>query len=68
MNFLINQQYSHSEQKGIIESMKRHWKGLTLFVDNREILMDNNLAERMLRPIVLGRKNYWGNPLFGQEI
>lgn len=23
--------------------------------------MDNNLAERMLRPMVLGRKNYWGN-------
>ncbi len=23
--------------------------------------MDNNLAERMIRPMVLGRKNYWRN-------
>jgi len=23
--------------------------------------MDNNLVERILRPMVLGRKNYWGN-------
>ena len=41
--------------------MKEHWKGLTLFVDNPALPMDNNLAERMLRSMVLGRKNYWGN-------
>ena len=41
--------------------MKEHWKGLTLFVDNPEIPMDNNLAERILRLLVVGRKNYWGN-------
>jgi Transposase IS66 family. len=61
IHFLINQQYSHPGQKEIMESMKKHWKGLTLFVDNPEIPMDNNIAERMLRPVVLGRKNYWGN-------
>lgn len=26
-----------------------------------EIPMDNNLAERMLRKVVLGRKNWYGN-------
>lgn len=57
----INQQYSHPAQTAITNSMKEHWKGLTLFVDNPEIPMDNNLAERTLRPMVLGRKNYWGN-------
>jgi len=58
---LINKQYSHLAQITIMNSMKEHWRGLTLFVDSPEIPMDNNLAERMLRPIVLGRKNYWGN-------
>ena len=58
---LINIEYSHPAQTAIMNSMKEHWKGLTLFVNNPEIPMDNNLAERMLRPMVLGRKNYWGN-------
>jgi hypothetical protein len=31
--FLINQQYSHPGQKEIMESIKKHWKGITLFVD-----------------------------------
>jgi len=50
------------DPKKIMKSMKEHWKGLTLFVDNPEIPMDNNLAERILRLLVVGRKNYWGNP------
>lgn len=58
---LINTEYSHPAQAAIMNSMKEHWKGLTVFVDNPEIPVDNNLAERMLRPMVLGRKNYWGN-------
>jgi len=58
---LINREYSHPAQAAIMNSMKEHWKGLTLFVDSPEIPMDNNLAERMIRPMVLGRKNYWGN-------
>ncbi len=40
--------------------MKNHWAGLTLFVDNPEVDMDNNISERMLRGPVLGRKNYYG--------
>ena len=58
---LINAEYSHPAQTAIMNSMKEHWKGLTVFVGNPEIPMDNNLAERMLRPVVLGRNNYWGN-------
>ncbi len=41
--------------------MKNHWQGLTIFVDNPDVDMDNNISERMLRGPVLGRKNYWGN-------
>lgn len=58
---LIKMQYSHPAQTAIMNSIKEHWKGLTLFVDYPEIPMDNNLAERTLRPMVVGRKNYWGN-------
>ena len=61
INSLINMEYSHPKQNDIMKSMKQHWKGLTLFVDHPQIPMDNNLAERMLRPMVVGRKNYWGN-------
>lgn len=57
----IQAQYQHSAQIEIMNSMKEHWEGLTLFVKHPEIPMDNNLAERTIRPMVLGRKNYWGN-------
>jgi transposase len=61
---LINQEYNHSGQNALFKSMKKHWEGLTLFVDCPEIPMDNNSAERMLRAVVLGRNNYWGNHSF----
>ncbi len=58
---LINQGYNHPGPTAVITSMKEHWRGLTLFVDDPSIPMDNNQAERILRTAVLGRKNYWGN-------
>jgi transposase len=58
---LIIGEYNHPAERAIMNSMREHWKGLTLFLDNPEIPMDNNLAERMLRSMVLGRKSYWGN-------
>ncbi len=45
----------------ILESMHRHWGGLTFFVQHPEIPMDNNWAERLLRTPVVGRKNYTGH-------
>ncbi len=44
----------------VLESLKRHWSGLVLFVAHPEVPMDNNRAERQLRPSVVGRKNYYG--------
>ncbi len=35
-----------------------HWQALTRFVDDGHIEMDNNAAERALRAVVLGRKNF----------
>jgi len=44
-----------------LESMKNHWDGLSIFVDNPDIPMDNNKAERGIRNPVIGRKNYYGS-------
>lgn len=48
-------------QRKILKSLRNHWEGLTLFADHPEIPMDNNEAERHLRPPVVGRKNYYGS-------
>lgn len=47
--------------KKVLKSLKNHWEGLTLFVGNPAIPMDNNAAERILRGEVVGRKNYYGS-------
>lgn len=47
--------------RNILKSLDNHWTGLTVFVDCPQIPMDNNTAERGLRPSVVGRKNYYGS-------
>ena len=37
------------------------WAGLTRFLDNPCIPLDNNRTERGLRGVVLGRKNHYGS-------
>src|SRR2546428_698586 len=37
------------------------WKGLTLFLDDPRVPLDNNRTERGLRGVVLGRKNHYGS-------
>ena len=44
-----------------LESMARHWDGLTLFMDHPAVPLDNNEAERLLRVGVVGRKNFYGS-------
>jgi transposase len=44
-----------------LTSLQEHWSGLTQFVDDPRIPMDNNLSERRLRGPALGRKNYYGS-------
>ncbi len=34
------------------------WDGFTLFLDDARVAIDNNAAERAIRPISLGRKNF----------
>ena len=45
----------------VLKSMKIHWGGLTVFVEQPWLPMDNNAAERALRPAVVGRKNFYGS-------
>jgi transposase len=45
----------------VLTSLQEHWSGLTLFVGDPRIPMDNNLSERRLRGPAVGRKNYYGS-------
>ena len=42
-------------------SLRRHWDGLTVFLDDPSVPLDNNEAERLLRTGVVGRKNFYGS-------
>ena len=53
--------YRTQIQLAQIKSMQHHWAGLTMFLNDPEIPLDNNLAERALRTPVVGRKNFYGN-------
>jgi transposase len=45
----------------VLTSLQEHWSGLTLFVEDPRIPMDNNRSERVLRGPALGRKNFYGS-------
>ena len=49
------------EPRKVLESMRRHWRGLTVFVDHPAVPMDNNAAERANRPVAVARKNFYGS-------
>jgi len=49
------------EQEKILQSMRRHWTGLCVFVEHPPVPMDNNAAERAQRPLAVGRKNFYGS-------
>jgi transposase len=45
----------------VLTSLMVHWSGLTLFLDDPRIPLDNNSAERLMRNPAVGRKNYYGS-------
>lgn len=52
-----------------VRYMLERWAGLTRFVDDPRIGLDNNAAERALRGPVVGRKNHYGSrSLRGTEV
>jgi transposase len=52
-----------------VRYMLERWAGLTRFLDDPHIPLDNNAAERALRGPVVGRKNHYGSrSLRGTEV
>jgi len=47
--------------KKILKSLDNHWHGLTPFIHDSNIPMDNNRGERILRGPVVGRKGFYGS-------
>jgi len=47
-----------SETAGAIRYALSHWRALTRYVDDGLLEIDNNAAERALRTVAIGRKNY----------
>ena len=47
--------------RAVLETVERQWGGLTLFLTDPLVALDNNEAERLLRTPVVGRKNYYGS-------
>ncbi len=45
----------------VLVSLVEHWDGLTLFVDDPRVPLDNNYGERLIRNPAVGRKNYYGS-------
>jgi len=45
----------------VLESLQEHWTGLTRFVDDPRIPLDNNAAERAGRGPAVARKNFYGS-------
>jgi transposase len=52
---------ARKQQRKVCKSLLTHWSGLTLFVENPEVPLDNNVAENTIRGPVTGRKNYYGS-------
>lgn len=44
-----------------LESLREHWEGLTRFVDDPRIPMDNNASEQRERGPAVARKNFYGS-------
>jgi transposase len=55
-------QLAHVPGKGDLAKAMRYalnrWHAFTLFLDDGRVAIDNNVAERAIRPVVLGRKNF----------
>ncbi|RKZ43548.1 MAG: IS66 family transposase, partial [Gammaproteobacteria bacterium] len=52
---------ARTQQRKVCQSLLNHWEGLTLFVENPQVPLDNNIAENSIRGPVTGRKNYYGS-------
>ncbi len=57
------EQFNYSDKSSIFKAMVyflNNFEGLTLFLSNESLPIDNNAAERILRNPVIGRKTWYG--------
>lgn len=57
----LKQPKLHKKQKTVLTSLKNHWEGLTIFLEDPRIPLHNNRAERLIRNAVILRKNSYGS-------
>lgn len=58
---MLNDNTTPEAAQPVLQSLKAHWAGLTRFVDDPQLPLDNNTAERFIRTPVVGRKNFYGS-------
>jgi len=58
MEKMLRSLSTKSETAGAIRYALTHWRALTRYVDDGLLEIDNNAAERALRAVAIGRKNY----------
>lgn len=57
------EQFNYSDKSSLVKAMVyflNNYEGLTLFLTNEALPIDNNTAERILRNPVIGRKTWYG--------
>jgi transposase len=58
MEKMLRSLSTKSETAGAIRYALSHWRALTRYVDDGLLEIDNSAAERALRAVAIGRKNY----------
>jgi len=58
MEKMLRSLSTKSETAGAIRYALSHWRALTRYVDDGSLEIDNSAAERALRAVAIGRKNY----------
>jgi hypothetical protein len=58
---LVAHPWKDSQARRLVKRLRRHQNDLFTFLDQPDVPLDNNEAERAIRPAVIIRKNSYGN-------
>ncbi len=47
-----------SDLRKALNYVRNHWDELTRYLDDADLLQDNNLCEQLMRDVAVGRKNW----------
>ena len=62
LHALLQADWNDANAKRLIKRLRRHAEDLFTFLDKADVPFENNLAERLIRPAVIARKNSYGQP------